>query len=141
MKCVKNKNHTGFTTICPTCVNEINKPTSEPCLADMEPELRALFMSMKSSKRVIGNCWYVDRHKIKVKNRTFKVENLFYAFYKGDIANAVLKPICADKNCVNPAHRRSRFEKTTINKVVTSGFNRRKVDFTKIPDAQWLREA
>lgn len=141
MKCVKNKNHTGFTTVCLACVNEINKPASEPRLADMEPELRALFLSLQSTTRVSGDCWYVDRQRVKVNNRSFKAENLFYAFYKGDIANAILKSICADKTCVNPAHKRSRFEKPTINKTVTSGFNRRKVDFTKIPDAQWLREA
>lgn len=140
MKCLRNKNHTEFTIVCLACVQCIDKHAVEPNLSNLEPEIRALFVALKATTREIDGCWFSTQTRYKLKDRHIKAENLYYALYKADISNNVLKTLCQNKSCVNPSHKKSRYEKPTLNKTVTSGFNRKKLDFTKIPDAQWLRE-
>lgn len=141
MKCLRNSKHTRYSTVCLDCLETLNKHPVEPNLDDLEPELRALFVSLKAATRGVDGCWFPPQSRFKLRDRILRAENLYYAFYKADINNELLKTTCANKNCVNPAHKKSRREKPTLNKTVTSGFNRKRTDFTEIPDAQWLREA
>jgi hypothetical protein len=140
VKCLRNKAHPEFDVVCLACVADINKPATEPNLSDLEPAIRAFFVALKSSTRDSNGCWFSDRSRYKINNRYIKAENLYYALYKADINNKILKTTCGDKDCVNPSHKKSRYEQPTIKKTVTSGYNRKRTDFTKISDAQWLRE-
>ncbi len=141
MKCLKNKKHAEFTLVCTECIKSLNKSVTDPNLNDLEPEIRALFVALKSTTRESEGCWFSTQTKYKIRSRYVKAESLYYALYKADIGNSVLKTTCENKNCVNPNHKKSRYEQTSLNKTVTTGFNRKKTDLTKISDAQWLREA
>jgi hypothetical protein len=140
MKCLRNKKHADFTVVCLDCVQSINRTAVEPDLNSLEPEIRALFVAIKTATQEVSGCWLSPQTRYKVNNRYVRAENLYYALYKADINNSILKTTCGNKECVNPSHKKSRYEKPSLNKTVTSGFNRKRTDFTKIPDAQWLRE-
>jgi hypothetical protein len=139
MSCIKNKNHKKLDTVCEDCLKEIDNPPYEPDLNQLEPELRALFTQLTLQNKDLSECWKSKLETVVVNKKRLRVENVLYAFYKGDIGNYKLKRICRTVGCVNPAHHRSRFESPDIFKSVRVGYNRKHTDIKNVSDAVWFR--
>lgn len=139
MSCIRNKNHKKSDTVCEDCLKEIDNPPYEPDLNQLEPELRALFTQLTLQNKDLSECWKSEIETVVINKKKLRVENILYAFYKGDIGNYKLKRICRTVGCVNPAHHRSRFESLDIFKSVRVGYNRKHMDIKNVSDAVWFR--
>lgn len=139
MTCIRNKNHNKNDTVCEDCLKEIDNPPYEPDLNQISPELRALFTQLTLQNKDLSECWKTEFKTLTINKKRLRIENILYAFYKGDIGNYKLKRICQTIGCVNPAHHRSRFESPDIFKSVRTGFNREHKQLSELPDAVWLR--
>lgn len=139
MTCIKNHAHKKHGTVCEDCLKTIDDPPYEPDLNQITPELRALFTQLTLQHRDLSECWKSPFSSLTIEGKKLRVENVLYAFYKGDIGNFKLKRICRTVGCVNPAHHRSRFESPDIFKSVRVGFRREHKDINEISDTQWLR--
>jgi hypothetical protein len=137
--CIRNKNHNKNDTVCEDCLKEIDNPPYEPDLNQISPELRALFTQLTLQNKDLSECWKTEFKTLTINKKRLRIENILYAFYKGDIGNYKLKRICQTIGCVNPAHHRSRFESPDIFKSVRTGFNREHKQLSELPDAVWLR--
>lgn len=140
MSCIRNLNHNKTDTVCADCLKTIDNPPCEPDLNQISPELRALFTQLTAQHRDLTECWKSRYEFIRIKGRKLRVENMIYAFYKGDIGNFRLKRICNTVDCVNPAHHRSRFESPDVFKSVRTGFNRKHTKLSDLSDTQWLQQ-
>jgi hypothetical protein len=76
---------------------------------------------------------------LNILGTKLKIENVYYCFYKADIGNEPLKKICNTPGCINPAHRRSRYEPEFIKTKVRSGFNRKLKPKSELSINEWLR--
>jgi hypothetical protein len=126
--------------VCQDCLKTIDAPPCEPDLNQITPELRALFTQLTLQNRDLSDCWKSTYKQITVNKKLLRIENVLYAFYKGDIGNFKLKRICQTMGCVNPAHYRSRFESPDVFKSVRIGFNRKMTKLTDLSDSQWLQQ-
>ena len=140
MICIRNQNHNKTDTVCQECLKTIDDPPCEPNLNQISPELRALFTQLTLQNRDLAECWKSSYLTLTIEQKRLRIENVLYAFYKGDIGNFKLKRICKTLNCVNPAHHRSRFESPDVFKSVRTGFNRRLTKLSELSDAQWLQQ-
>jgi hypothetical protein len=138
--CIRNQNHKKTESVCADCLKTINNPPEEPDLNDINPELRAIFLHLTCKDKNLANCWESNQIYLTIEKKRLRIENILYAFYKGDVGNYSLKRICGTVGCVNPAHHRSRFESPDIFKSVRTGFNRKTTTWDKLSDAQWLRQ-
>lgn len=139
MICLRNREHKKLDTVCADCLKTIDEPPCEPDLNKIEPELRALFTQLTLQNRDLATCWKSDHNHVVVNRKKLRIENVLYAFYKGDIGNFKLKRICQTIDCVNPAHHRSRFESPDVFKSVRTGFNRKLIKLSDLSEAEWLR--
>lgn len=126
--------------MCQDCLKTIDDPPCEPDLNQVSSELRALFTQLTLQNRDLSDCWKSNYKQITVNKKLLRIENVLYAFYKGDIGNFKLKRICQTIGCVNPAHYRSRFESPDVFKSVRVGFNRKTTKLTDLSDSQWLQQ-
>jgi len=126
--------------VCEDCLKTIDEPPCKPDLNQMSPELRALFVQLTAQHHDLTECWRSSYTNIHIKNRKLRIQNLLYAFYKGDIGNFKLKRICNTIDCVNPAHHRSRFESPNVFKSVRAGFQRKITKLADLSDSQWLQQ-
>jgi hypothetical protein len=138
--CLHNKVHTKNKDYCETCANNLKEPAVEITSDHIPVEFRALFLAIISeiTEDKETKCWRIKNiNKSKIKG--YAIKNIIYAFYKGDIGNKVLKNTCGFKDCLNPAHIKSRFEPDQITKRVRVGFSRKYVKISDLTDDQWLR--
>ena len=140
MTCIRDHAHNKTGTVCEDCLKHIDDPPYEPDLNKISPELRALFTQLTLQNRDLSECWKSELRNVTVNGKKLRIENLLYAFYKGDIGNFKLKRICRTVGCVNPAHHRSRFESSDIFKSVRVGFRREHKDIDKLSDTEWLKQ-
>lgn len=140
MICIRNRFHNKTDTVCQDCLKTIDEPPCEPDLNQISPELRALFTQLTVQNSDLSKCWRSLYTNIHIKNKKLRVENMLYAFYKGDVGNFKLKRICNTIGCVNPAHHRSRFESPDIFKSVRAGFQRKRIEFSDLSESQWLQQ-
>ena len=138
--CLRDATHVKTDTVCQDCLKTIDEPACEPDLNKISPELRALFTQVTFQNRDLAECWKTTYKNLRVNGKQLRIENLLYAFYKGDVGNFRLKRICRTIGCVNPAHHRSRFESPDIFKSVRIGFNRKLTKVTDLSDTQWLQQ-
>jgi hypothetical protein len=135
--CIRNKNHPKTESLCPKCLEQLDGHAAEPDVNQLYPELRALFTQLTLQNRDLSTCWKSTFKKLTVDNRKLTIQNVFYAFYKGDIGNAPLKRLCTTLNCVNPAHNKSRYEPAQLTQQVRRGFNRKITKVEELTDNQW----
>jgi hypothetical protein len=110
MKCIRNKNHAKTSEICQECLKELHFGPRQPDVRDLEPDLRALFSQLTLQNRDLADCWSTSYSRLKIFEKYLKIQNVYYAFYKADLANEPLRKLCITQNCVNPAHYTSKYE-------------------------------
>ena len=138
--CIRNKNHSSKETVCRECLENINQKAHSPALEDLHPSVRAIFSQVKEGNNDLTKCWRTSFTHITVNKKKWRVENLFYAFYKADQGNFALKRTCGTLDCVNPAHHRSRFEDPSIKTTVRTGFRRKTTSVEVLSHAQWVKQ-
>lgn len=138
--CLHDKTHVKTKDYCETCANNLNQRKQQTGVDNIPVEYRALFLSIHNNINKTSDdiCWTL-KTCLPEKIKNYKLKNLIYALYKGDIGNKVLKNTCNNIECVNPYHLKSRFEPDQITKRVRVGFSRKYVDIADLTDDQWLR--
>ncbi len=139
MICIKNQKHTKKDTVCPDCLKELDDSPVFPDLNKVEPELRTLLTQLTLQNQDLYTCWKSSFANLTVLDKKLRIENVYYAFFRGDIGNSALKRTCGTIGCVNPYHHVSRFETSHITKKIRAGFNRKFKDVKDVSDAEWLR--
>jgi len=138
--CFRNKNHPSNQTVCPYCEESLNGDATSPRLEDLDPDLRALFAQLTTENKDLTKCWSSQYTHLTIKKKRYRIENIYYNFFKGDQGNFALKRKCGTIGCVNPAHHRSRFERDDIKTTIRYGFNRKTTTLQDLSDAQWLKQ-
>jgi hypothetical protein len=138
--CLKNTSHVKHDTVCQDCLKTIDDPVFFPDLNKIEPELRALVTQLTIQERDMCKCWKSSYKHLKINGKKLKIENVYYAFFKGDIGNHTLKRICGTIGCVNPCHHVSRFETPLITNKTRAGLNKKLIPLEELSDTQWLRQ-
>lgn len=138
--CLHNSSHVKNSEVCLKCVELLKQNKTTFNTMNIPVEFRPLLFSITEffPNTDLDKCWELHAG-VKKQIHGYKLENLLYAFYKGDIGNSVLKRICNNLNCFNPYHMRSRFEPTQISKKVRVGFNKKYHSLDELTDAQWLK--
>ncbi len=138
--CVHDKAHVKTNTYCERCVNALKERKSKLGTDDVPVELRALMLTILENLHTPSEseCWSI-KATLPEKINGYRLKNLIYSLYKGDIGNNVIKNTCNNIKCVNPYHLKSRFEPDQITQRVRVGFSRRYVNLTDLTDDQWLR--
>lgn len=138
--CLKNTSHIKNDTVCRDCLKTIDDPVFFPDLNKVEPELRALVTQLTIQERDLCKCWKSSYKHLTINGKKLKIENVYYAFFKGDIGNHTLKRICGTIGCVNPCHHVSRFETPLITNKTRVGLNKKLTSVDELSDTQWLRQ-
>ncbi len=139
MKCINNDFHIKTGAVCEECLKNIDSPLAFPDLNKIDPELRPLLTQLTVQNTDFYSCWKSSFTTLTIYGRRLRIENVYYAFFKGDVGNFRLKRICGTLGCVNPSHLVSRFETPKITKKVRTGFNRKFEDLKDLSDDQWRR--
>ena len=138
--CLHDKAHVKKKDFCEECAKNLNQQTQLFGIDSVPTEFRALYLTVSSSINAKSDtdCWFLN-NAIKNKINGYKIKNLMYGFYKGDIGNKVLKTTCNNPECLNPYHMKSRFEPDQITKRVRVGFSRKYIQIADLTYDQWLR--
>jgi hypothetical protein len=139
MSCIKKESHKKTDTVCSECLKEIDLEPVFPCIDDIKPELRAVLAQLTLQNQDLYTCWKSAFTHLRLEGKRLKIENVYYAFFKADIGNNTLKRTCCTIGCVNPYHRRSRFEASDIRQRVKSGFNNKLKFVEDVSNAEWER--
>lgn len=137
--CLRDKSHIKTQTVCQDCLLTIDDPVFFPDLNKIEPGLRALLTQLTVQETDLCKCWKSGYKTLKIEGKNMKIENIYYAFFKGDVGNHTLKRICGTIGCVNPCHHVSRFETPLITKKTRVGLNKKLTSIQDLSDTQWLR--
>ena len=138
--CFRNKAHTFTETVCPFCRENLHFAATTPPIEDLEPDLRAIFAQLTNENKDLTKCWSSPYTYITIRKRKYRIENVYYNFFKGDQGNFALRRKCGTIGCVNPDHHRSRFERDDIKTTIRHGFNRKTPALEDLSDAEWLRQ-